>query len=274
MLPIELCIEVAGARAADVIQTAVAVEQAGFAGVTFSDELCDVAGNGTWSHEPWTLMAATAAVTERVRIGSLVLNVANRDPGTTAVAAASLQDLARGRLWLGMGAGTDRTSPFARDQLAFGRPPAGAAARREAVRSHFAAIRRIWDNTTDGFLRPDPLPPLILGAFGPKTAHLAGEVADGIACPLDGFGEYARPLEELVEIARRSFTEAGRTGSFTVLAHTGPYDSLEDPQWKPGGSAHDRLAAAGVDRLELFVRPSAAAVARAAEHLQVDAVAR
>ena len=271
MIPIELCIEVAGARARDILRTVTAIEQAGFAGVTFSDELCDVAGNGTWSHEPWTFLSAAAAVTERIQLGSLVLNVANRDPGTTAVAAASLQELSGGRLWLGLGAGTDRTSPFARDQLAFGRPPAGAAARRAALRDHIAGMRRIWDNTTDGFLRPEPLPPLIIGAFGPKTAELAGQVADGIACPIEGFGDHARPIEDLVAIARRAHAESGRTGPFTVLAHTGPYDSLEDPMWRPGGSVYERLAAVGADRLELFVPATPDAVAHAASVLPLAA---
>lgn len=267
MIPIELRIDVVGATAADIMETALAVEANGFAGVTFCDELCDITGGGTWSHEPWTLMSAVAARTSRISIGSFVLNVANRDPGTMAVASATLQQLSGGRLWLGLGAGTDAGSPFARDQVAFGRIPGGARQRRDALRAGLEAMRRIWDNTTDGFLRPDPLPPLILGSFGPRMAALAGEIADGIACPLDGFGEYARPLEELVEVARRAHADAGREGPFTVLAHTGPDDRFDDPKWAPGSDTFARLEAAGVDRLELTVPASPDVVEQAARLL-------
>jgi alkanesulfonate monooxygenase SsuD/methylene tetrahydromethanopterin reductase-like flavin-dependent oxidoreductase (luciferase family) len=269
MIDINICLRVEGARASDVVQAAVACEDAGFAGISISDELCDVAGNGTWSHEPWTLMSAIATQTSRVEIASMVLNVANRDASTTAVAAATLQDLSSGRLLLGLGAGTDRNSIYARDQMAFGRVPGRAPERRAALAGHIAALHNVWDNTSDGFLRPDPVPPVIVGAFGPKTAALAGTHADGIACPIDGFGDHALPIEELVRIARSAFDSAGRTGTFHVIAHTGPDDTAEDPVWRRGSSVYDRLALVGAERLVLFLPSDRSAIEAAAKTLPI-----
>lgn len=267
MIGINICLRVEGRPAAEIVDAAVACEEAGFAGISISDELCDVAGNGTWSHEPWTLMSAIAARTSRVELASMVLNIANRDPSTTAVAAASLQDLSAGRLLLGLGAGTDRHSIYARDQIAFGRVPPRAPERRDALRSHITQLHTVWDNTTDGFLRPDPLPPVFVGAFGPKTAAVAGEVADGIACPVDGFGDHALPIEQLVGVARQAFEQCGRTGPFHVIAHTGPTDTADDPMWHHTSAVYERLEELGADRLVLFLPAVRSAVEAAASYL-------
>lgn len=269
MIPIDLCIDLNGAHAPDVIAAAVAAEAAGYAGLTLSDELCDINGTGTWSHEPWTLLSAIAARTSRIDLAPLVLNVANRDAGTTAVAAATLQQLSGGRLWLGLGAGTGRTSPFARDQLAFGRVPPRAPQRRAALEEHIATLHRVWSDDVNGFLTPEPRPAVIVGAFGPKTAELAGRVADGIAAPVDGFGSDGRTIEDQVATAHAAYERAGRSGRFRVIAHTGPHDRMHDEQWRTGSPVYERLAALGAERLVLFAPPSPAEIEKAAAYLPV-----
>jgi len=258
MTKIDLCIEGDRARAQDVVDAAVAAEQAGFAAVSFADQLgAGYLGPDAWSQECWTMMSAIAARTERLDIGAMVLNYANRDAGTTAIAAASLQDLSGGRLWLGIGAGTGRHSPFAHEQLALGRIPPPDPQRRADMAAWIGEVRRVWSLEGQGFLRPEPAPPLIVGAFGPKTAALAGQIADGIACPLDGFGDHARPIEELLEIARGAFAAAGRTGRFRVVAHTGPHESIDDPGWDPDTPVWKRLARLNAERIVLFAPASA-----------------
>ncbi|WP_028921689.1 LLM class flavin-dependent oxidoreductase [Pseudonocardia acaciae] len=268
-IDIDLSLHVVGRRAGEVVGAAVAAEELGFASVSLSDELCDFSGGGGHSHEPWTLLSAIAARTSRIALGTLVLNVANRDAGTMAVASATLQDLCGGRLWIGLGAGTDRSSVFARDQLAFGRVPPRAPERRAALEAHLAGIRAIWANTTDGFLRPDPPPPLVVGGFGPKTAAVAGRAADGLACPVDGFGDHARPIEDLATVAREAFAAAGRAGELALIAHTGPHDTWREPRFARGAELYDRLAAVGAGRLTLFCEPDPAEIEQAARFLPV-----
>ncbi|HEV8638133.1 MAG TPA: LLM class flavin-dependent oxidoreductase [Chloroflexota bacterium] len=55
--------------------------------------------------EAWTLMTALAVTTERVQIGSMVLAAGFRHPALLAQMAGALQELCRGRLLLGLGAG-------------------------------------------------------------------------------------------------------------------------------------------------------------------------
>ena len=62
--------------------------------------------------ECWTVLSALAGTVPRVVLGPLVLNVANRDAGTLAVMAATLQEVSGGRLILGIGAGGRSGTPY------------------------------------------------------------------------------------------------------------------------------------------------------------------
>lgn len=55
--------------------------------------------------EMWSGLAALAAVTTRIRLGSLVASVTHRNPGITAVSAATIDRISGGRFVLGLGAG-------------------------------------------------------------------------------------------------------------------------------------------------------------------------
>ena len=66
-------------------------------------------GRGRWvgdgSHEAWTLLSALAATTTRVELGTLVLATSFRPAGLLAKMAATADDVAGGRLILGLGCG-------------------------------------------------------------------------------------------------------------------------------------------------------------------------
>ena len=94
--------------------------------------------DGPW-HAAVPVLAAAAAVTERVRLGTLVATPNFRHPVTLARDALALDDLSNGRLDLGLGAGSsgpDATRARAgavdgvRTPRALRRVPAGAPARR------------------------------------------------------------------------------------------------------------------------------------------------
>jgi alkanesulfonate monooxygenase SsuD/methylene tetrahydromethanopterin reductase-like flavin-dependent oxidoreductase (luciferase family) len=199
--------------------------------------------------ECWTVLSALAAAVPRVTVGSLVLNVANRDPGTLAVMAATLQEVSGGRLLLGVGAGGGIDTPYAAEQFALGRTVPGDPARRRAVETTVATLREVWSGAIGGvagFLRPDPTPPVIVGGFGPKMAELAGRVGDGVNLP------GGPSLGRLIDIARETHARRGRDPARFVITTSG---SPKD----------DRLVELGVHRIITMVRPPyAAGVARVA----------
>jgi len=207
---VDLLFDPFGASWPDVREGAIATEGEGFDGLWMYDHLAGSVHGRDRVLECWTTLTAIAAVVPRIAVGPLVLNVANRDPGTLAVMAATLQEVSAGRLLLGLGAGGGRDTPYAAEQQALGRPVPGAAARRASVEAAVAVLRSVWSGSVggaSGFLRPDPAPPVIIGGFGPKVAELAGRVADGINVP-GGPG-----LARLLEVARAALDASGRGSS-------------------------------------------------------------
>ena len=150
--------------------------------------------------------AALAATVPRLAIGSLVLNVANRDAGTLAVMAATLQEVSGGRLLLGIGAGGGAGTPSPQSRQRW--PPGPRRRRRRAaVEATIATLRQVWSGTAGGaggFLRPSPSPPVIVGGFGPKMAELAGRLGDDINAPS------GPNLPRLLDVAHEARVTAGR----------------------------------------------------------------
>ena len=133
--------------------------------------------------DPFTVLAAMAAGTTRIRLGPGVTNPYSRHPALIATAMATLDELCGGRAVLGLGAGgTNHTALGIRRE-------APATAIREAVE----LIRALWSGGTatvegrvvtardarlDFPARADL--PIYVGARGPKMLELAGAVADGV----------------------------------------------------------------------------------------------
>ena len=93
-----------------------AAEEVGFDSIWVGDHLLyREPERGPW--EAWTLLAALAAATERVRLGPLVACTAFHPPGLIAKMAATIAEVSGGRFVLGLGAG------WSRDEFAaFGLP--------------------------------------------------------------------------------------------------------------------------------------------------------
>jgi alkanesulfonate monooxygenase SsuD/methylene tetrahydromethanopterin reductase-like flavin-dependent oxidoreductase (luciferase family) len=230
---VDLLLDPFGARWHDVHAAAGAAEARGFSGIWTWDHLSGRVHGAPDVLECWTVLTAVAATVPRLTVGSLVLNVANRDAGTLAVMAATLQDVSGGRLILGLGAGGGRGTPYAYEQEILGRPLYGDAARRDQVEDTVGVLRRCWSGE-HGLLAPDPRPPVIIGGFGPKTISLAARVADGVNVPLGRL--------DLAEMARAAHPDPER---FLVTAFGG-----FDRKWLEPANALP-----GVDRLIMLVSP-------------------
>ena len=214
----------------------------GFGGVWLYDHLAGSVHGRDWVLECWTTLTAIAATVPRIMVGPLVLNVANRPAGTLAVMAATLQELSGGRLLLGIGAGGGRDTPYAAEQEALGRDVPGDARRRAVVADQAATLRAVWRGHTggaEGFLEPEPPPPIVVGGFGPKMAALAGRVGDGVNLP-GGSG-----LPALLDVARSAHVDAGGDPArFLVTASAAP-----------DRAAVQHLEDMGVHRAVVFVGP-------------------
>jgi len=90
----------------DWVRLAEAAERLGFEGLFRSDHYFSVQGaGGRGSTDAWTLLAALATRTERLRLGTLVSPVTFREPALLAKAAVTVDEVSGGRVELGMGAG-------------------------------------------------------------------------------------------------------------------------------------------------------------------------
>ncbi len=90
----------------ELLDAAIAAEEAGFSSIWCSDHL--VASTGP-PHDPcfelWTTLAAIGTSTSRALIGPLVAAIALRNPGVTSKAVTTLDHITGGRAVLGLGSG-------------------------------------------------------------------------------------------------------------------------------------------------------------------------
>ncbi len=246
-MKIDLLLIPMSARYAEMRAAALATEEAGFDGIWTWDHLRDPDDeSGPGVPEAWTVLTALAEVTRRVFLGPLVLNVANRHPGVLANMAATLQAVSGGRLLLGLGAGGSRRTPYTAEQLAIGATVERDEIRARRVVEAIELMRRLWSGD-EGFLRPDPPPPVIVGGFGPRMAGIAGRYGNGFNT------QALHPrLADLLKVARDERVAAGRGGAPFI---TTVFAGLDERWLKADSRARQSLDRVGVDRLILLVSP-------------------
>jgi F420-dependent oxidoreductase-like protein len=141
--------------------------------------------------DAWATLAALAAVTERIRLGTMVSPVTFRHPAFLAKSVVTVDHASGGRVELGMGAGW-----FEREHRAFGFPFPPDSERIQILSEQVEIVHRLWDRDEDevsfegshyrleacrSLPKPlqDPHPRLILGGgAGPRAAALAARWAD------------------------------------------------------------------------------------------------
>ena len=212
-------------------------EEAGFDGAWVFDHFKVLYGSPEGPClEAWTLLAALAACTSRIRLGALVTGVTYRHPSVLAAEAVTVDHVSSGRLELGLGAAWFRQE---HEELGIDFPPPGPRIRRleEAVEVVIALMTRD-DASYEGrhyrlrhaTYRPRPVqqphPPLWIGGGGERRLMpLAARRAD----MWHGFGSVselarkARLLDRLAEEAGRDPAEVGRS---TSLSLSEPWDEV------------------------------------------------
>ncbi len=199
--------------------------------------------------DPFVVLAAAAAVTSRIRLGTGILLVAQREPLVTAKAVATLDLVSEGRVELGVGFGWNR------EELAD--HGVGPAERRAVAREHVLAMQALWRSDVAAFAGahtsfepswswPKPVqpggPPVLLGgAPGPTLfAHVA-EYGDGWL-PIGGAG-----IREALPALHDACTRAGRDPAEVRVV---PFGTIPDP------GKLDYYEGLGIDEVVLRV-PSA-----------------
>lgn len=174
----------------DVASVAAHAEATGWDGLYVADHFMgDAGGFGpteTPTFEATAAIAALAASTTRLRLGSLVLSATYRHPAVLAKWAATVDHISGGRLLLGIGAGW-QINEHEQYGLALG-PPAERVARfDEYVRGLVGLLNEPTTNVdgsfyklTEAIAEPKPVQatlPLLIGASGPKMLRIVARHA-------------------------------------------------------------------------------------------------
>ncbi|MFQ5874356.1 MAG: LLM class flavin-dependent oxidoreductase, partial [Dehalococcoidia bacterium] len=187
MVSVGICLVPFGVTYADLREAALTVEEVRFESVWTWDQMISFNSDTETVLECWSVLAALAEATSHVKLGSFVTNVMNRHPDVLAKVVSTAQQIAGGRIKLGIGAGD---TP--KDQLAFGRPFPSGQERVKRVGEAVEVMRLLWSGKSinydgryykvrDGYCvpPPDPIPPVMVAGHGPVSARNAARVGDG-----------------------------------------------------------------------------------------------
>jgi F420-dependent oxidoreductase-like protein len=215
-----------GASYATLRRLATAAEDLGFDAFFRSDhylKMGDVSGL-PGPTDTWATLAALAAETSRIRLGTLVTCATFRLPGPLAVTIAQVDEMSGGRVEFGLGAGW-----FEAEHRAYGVPFPPLRERFDRFAEQLAIITGLWETpegetfTFDGTYyqvenspalpKPAqrPRPPVIIGGGGPRrtpalAARYANEFNAAFVSPQDSAGLYGRVRDACQQAGREPST--------------------------------------------------------------------
>lgn len=169
------------------------------------------------SLEAFTTLSAVAVATRDAAVGTLVTRASLRNAGLIAKLAATLDDVSRGRMILGIGTGDPLDRP---EHEVFGLPYLEKAERREHLVETVRAVRALfrgdgWEGGRHVPPMPGPLlprpatpggPPVWVGGFADAVVRLAAREADA----WNGWGMGAKEFGRKSRILREDANVAGR----------------------------------------------------------------
>jgi probable F420-dependent oxidoreductase len=201
------------------------------------------------THDPFVAAATVAAVTERLKVGTGICLVVERDPIVTAKEVATLDRLSGGRVLFGVGAGWNRE-----EMRHHGTDP---ARRFSLMRERVEAMKAIWTEDEaeyhGEYVDFDPILCWPKPAQQPHPPVLVGGTGERVLDRVLAFGDEWMPNrvrspedlgKRIAELERRA-EEAGRERiPVTVFGA------------KPEAEFVERLAAAGVGRCVFYLPPA------------------
>jgi probable F420-dependent oxidoreductase len=209
-------------------------------------------------HDPFVALTTMASATERIKVGTAICLLVQRDPITTAKAVASIDRLSGGRFLFGIGAGWNLeemrnhgTDPERRFAL--------LRERVEACKALWSSEEASYDGEFVSFdrvvCRPAPLqsphPPILVGGNGPTVHRRALAYGDG------WFPNRIPPDEQMIARVEelQALGEAAGRGGMPVTLQVPPRDP----------AVLERYEEAGVTRVVHMLRAGDAAEPASAE---------
>jgi F420-dependent oxidoreductase-like protein len=209
-------------------------EEQGFTWFSVMDHLIQIPNVGAPDEpfmEGWTILTALAAVTRRIGLATLVSSVHYRNPTHLAKIAAGVDQISRGRLTFGIGAGWFETEYR---QYGWEFPPRPAV-RIQQMEEAVRLVLALWSEkrTTfqgkyfkaqDAILEPKPVqkphPPIMIGGGGEQlTLRAVARLAN--ACNVGGTPGVVRHKLEVLrrhcEAERRKYDEIERTNVISFV---------------------------------------------------------
>ena len=182
-------------------------DQNGFASLWVMDHFFQINGPAEDPMlEGYSALSFAAALTENVRLGTMVTGVTYRYPGLLAKTVTTLDVLSGGRAYLGIGAAW-----YEREHLGLGVPYPPLKERFERLEETLQIVRQMWSDNDGPFQGThyqlaetlnhpqaigQPHPPILIGGGGErKTLRLVAQYAD--ACNLIASPELAHKLDVL-----------------------------------------------------------------------------
>ena len=218
------------ARATDIVEQGIQAEKDGYDYAWICDHLLDIGPpEEPWNPDPWATFGYLAAETRRIRFCTSVTAYQKTHPGKLTQILATLDELSRGRITLGISTGE------AMNNVPFGVPWEKASLRVEQLGEYIEVIRLLWTvrNTSPASFQgkhyslqdawvditraaQQPHLPIYIGAFAsPRLLELIGRVGDG------WFPVFITPelYQEKLKIIHAAAKKAGRQPDTVEATH-------------------------------------------------------
>ena len=187
------------------VALAQATEEAGLEGLFRSDHYRGIGSDDeNGSLDAWTTLAGLAAITTRIRLGTMVSPVTFRPASVLAKSVTTVDHISNGRAELGIGAGW-----FEEEHTTYGFDFMTTRERLDELDRQLEEITRQWTTADDVWPKPvqQPRPPIIVGGRAkPRTVRAAIRWADEYNTVFPTVEE-ARERKQILDDAAR---EAGR----------------------------------------------------------------
>ena len=211
----------------EIISKATLAEKFGFNSIWYHDHL--MIPSDAPVLESFSLLTALAERTNHCVIGQSVVDTSRRHPATIAHSALTLNHISNGRAFVGLGTG--EAMNLAPLELSMEKPLRRLRESLRVVKGIFSAkkespfsfsgeifsVKDIFLKVDDKITSP---PPIYVGAGGPKTREITGELADGWVPYVHSLSNYSKLVKDIrngVEKTKRKISDLDLVANVPIL---------------------------------------------------------